>query len=127
MWVRRSEYAALRAQVERLAAERDEAVAEVTACRSTTVDTCRKYTDTADALVRARLARLSEGMAYEGRITRLVRACARYRTELAKERRRAARLQGRLDDAVGLTSPALDAGAAWQQRRQDKTRTAVTQ
>ncbi|MET9465838.1 hypothetical protein ABZY44_13725 [Streptomyces sp. NPDC006544] len=36
--------------------------------------------------------------------------------------RHAARLQERLDHAVGLDSPALDAGARWQERRHDKVK-----
>ena len=125
MFIRRSTYDAMAARIERLAAERDEARAEITACRSTTVNTCQRYTDAEDALVRARLARLSEAAAFRRRVVRLIRACARYRQELAKRDRRIARLQGRLDDATGLLSPALDEGARWQQRREDKTRTAV--
>lgn len=39
----------------------------------------------------------------------------------AAETRRADRLQARLDDALGLTTAAVEAGAEWQQRRHDKT------
>jgi hypothetical protein len=108
------------ARIVRLADERDEARAELGACRSTTADACRRYADADSAISRARFARLRDAAQYRRRITRLVRACARYRVELAKERRRAARLQGRLDDATGLLSPALDLGAQWQERRHDK-------
>lgn len=37
--------------------------------------------------------------------------------------RDADRLQARLDDALGLTSPAVEAGANWQKHRQDLTDT----
>lgn len=37
------------------------------------------------------------------------------------ETRRADRLQARLDDACGITTPAVDAGSMWQQTRTDKT------
>ncbi|WP_097866534.1 hypothetical protein [Streptomyces sp. rh34] len=43
------------------------------------------------------------------------------RAQLAAETRRADRLQDRLDDACGITTPAVDAGAMWQQNRTDKT------
>ncbi|MGA5424565.1 hypothetical protein [Streptomyces lavendulocolor] len=125
MFIRRSTYEAMAAEVERLAAERDQALAENAACRSTTVDTCRRYADADSALTRARFARLKDAALYRRRITRLVRACGRYRAEMARLERSVTRLQARLDDATGLLSPAVDAGAAWQQRRQDKDRTAV--
>ena len=35
------------------------------------------------------------------------------------EKKRADRLQGRLDDAVGLTDPRVEDGRNWQQNRQD--------
>ncbi|MFD5975527.1 hypothetical protein [Streptomyces bacillaris] len=45
--------------------------------------------------------------------------------ELAAAERRVARLQAAYDNAVGLDAPALDHGAAWQSRREDKPRKAV--
>lgn len=42
------------------------------------------------------------------------------RALLAAETRRADRLQARLDDTCGITTPAVDAGATWQQNRTDK-------
>jgi hypothetical protein len=72
------------------------------------------------------------GPAVERRL-RLVRACARYRAELnkqqasheaalARQQRRADQLQARLDEALGLNSDQVMAGARWQQRRPDKPR-----
>ncbi|TGZ14688.1 hypothetical protein DV517_61710 [Streptomyces sp. S816] len=54
------------------------------------------------------------------RLTRAVRACARYRAALTVETRRADRLQARLDDALGLNAHAVVAGAMWRDRRTDK-------
>lgn len=54
------------------------------------------------------------------RLDRALRACARYRQTETKLARRIAELQARHDHAVGLDSPALDAGALWQDRRHDK-------
>ncbi|MER6235908.1 hypothetical protein ABT185_07505 [Streptomyces clavifer] len=46
---------------------------------------------------------------------------AAVRLQLTAETRRADRLQARLDDACGITTPAVEAGAMWQQNRTDKT------
>lgn len=54
------------------------------------------------------------------RLTRALRACARYRAALTAETRRADRLQQRLDDALGLNTHAITTGATWQNRRTDK-------
>lgn len=61
----------------------------------------------------------------QARLHRALRACARYRDNEAKLARHAARLQERLDHAVGLDSPALDEGALWQDRRHDKVKGVV--
>ncbi|WP_328902323.1 hypothetical protein OHR86_22550 [Streptomyces sp. NBC_00441] len=54
------------------------------------------------------------------RLTRALRACARYRAENARMRRQVAQLHAAYDNAVGLDSPALDMGVHWQQRRSDR-------
>ncbi|MEW2351483.1 hypothetical protein AB0904_27920 [Streptomyces sp. NPDC006684] len=41
-------------------------------------------------------------------------------TDAARLRRDLARLQARYDDAVGITSPAVEMGEHWQTRRTDK-------
>ncbi|MFJ6319675.1 hypothetical protein ACIQJW_26695 [Streptomyces californicus] len=46
--------------------------------------------------------------------------------DLAAAERQVARLQAQYDNAVGLDAPALDHGATWQSRREDKPRTAVS-
>lgn len=48
------------------------------------------------------------------RLTRALRACARYRTALAAEQRRADQLQRRLDDAVGLMPRGIQDSSRWQ-------------
>lgn len=45
-------------------------------------------------------------------------------TERNAEQKRANRLQQRLDDALGLNTPAMADGARWQERRQDKPKEA---
>lgn len=54
------------------------------------------------------------------RLERLIRACARYRTENGRLTRQVVTLQTRLDNAVGLDAPSLDLGSKWQERRADK-------
>ncbi|MFJ4837129.1 hypothetical protein [Streptomyces sp. NPDC088746] len=65
-------------------------------------------------------APLRDALTYTGRIARLAHAVARLRQDLAAETRRADRLQARLDDACGITTPAVEAGSMWQHRRSDK-------
>ncbi|MFD0358407.1 hypothetical protein ACFVHW_32445 [Streptomyces sp. NPDC127110] len=85
----------------------------------------------AEAYVAARRAEHRKAAPAAARRARLVQACARYRAELAeqqalhdaalaKEQRRSAQLQARLDDALGLNSEDVLAGARWQQRRHDR-------
>ena len=46
-------------------------------------------------------------------------AATHWRAEARREKKRADRLQARLDDAVGLTDPRVENGRNWQQNRQD--------
>ncbi|MFI1728231.1 hypothetical protein ACH40E_03120 [Streptomyces acidicola] len=61
----------------------------------------------------------------ERRVARLRRAGARVLAAWAAEKRRADRLQARLDDACGLNHPAVEEGRAWQERRHDGGRKQV--
>ncbi|WP_225825661.1 hypothetical protein [Streptomyces naphthomycinicus] len=61
-------------------------------------------------------------LAVARRLTRALRACARYRKALAAEQRRADQLQRRLDDDLGLNTPAIAVGETWQDRREQKMR-----
>ncbi|GGW15848.1 hypothetical protein GCM10018980_51250 [Streptomyces capoamus] len=61
-------------------------------------------------------------LAVARRLTRALRACARYRKALAAEQRRADQLQRRLDNAVGLNITAVAHGETWQERREQKMR-----
>lgn len=60
------------------------------------------------------------------RLRRAVRALARYRADLAAAERTARNLQRRLDQLLGLDSPAITAGADWQKRREDKKEGSLT-
>ncbi|MBW5420232.1 hypothetical protein GKQ77_01435 [Streptomyces sp. BG9H] len=113
----------LHARTQRAEAERDAAQKEAAAERAAAIRTAGRntiLTEQIEGLTAAEAAHDAdiEGMA--DRIDRLARACARYRVALAAETRRADQLQARLDDALGLTSPAVEAGASWQERRPDK-------
>ncbi|MFB8101318.1 hypothetical protein ACFC3O_00525 [Streptomyces sp. NPDC056007] len=126
MFVSRRKYDALAADYERVREQRDEAERTVRAMRSTARTAAGQFTAADDTLNRVRLARLADAIRYTGRVERLVRIVARLRTELAAAERRVVRLQAAYDNAVGLDAPALDHGAAWQSRREDKPRTAVS-
>lgn len=120
MFVTRSKYRALAADYERVLEQRDDARRQARAALAATHLAAGQYTDTDAVLDRVRLARLRDAVKYRQRIERLIRTVARYRSALTAETRRADRLQARLDNAVGLDHPAIDAGAQWQTRRTDK-------
>ena len=56
------------------------------------------------------------------RIARLCRAVTKARAEAAEDKRRADHLQARWDDLLGLNTPAIDKGASWQDRREQRMR-----
>lgn len=56
----------------------------------------------------------------EQRLARALRGCVRYLTAYHAEKRRADRLQRRLDDALGLNTAGIELGSGWQDRREDK-------
>lgn len=67
------------------------------------------------------------GSALQQRLARALRACARYRIQvatrdrvIAAQQRQHDVLQRQLDDALGLDTAEIRAGAHWQQRRADK-------
>ncbi|MFI0268611.1 hypothetical protein [Streptomyces luteogriseus] len=77
-----------------------------------------------------RLSRLAEAdpeyaAQLEHRIGRLQKAGKRILAAWWAEKRRADRLQARLDDALGLDDPAVLAGQNWQATRQDGARKVV--
>lgn len=54
------------------------------------------------------------------RLNRALRACARYRIQVAARERMIRTQQKQLDAALGLNEPEITAGANWQKRRVDK-------
>lgn len=120
MFVLRSTHRALQADYQRVLEQRDDARRQARAALAASHLAAGQFTDTDDALGRARLARLRDAVSYRRRIENLVHAVVAYRTALAVQTRRADRLQAAYDHAVGLDAPALDLGAQWQQRRTDK-------
>ncbi|WP_405695205.1 hypothetical protein OHA99_09250 [Streptomyces coelicoflavus] len=113
MFVRRSKHADLQARNERLAHLLSEAHEELAAWKSSATRAAALYDD-ATTVAAEDAGQLKE------RLARALRACARYRTDNTRLQRRERTLQQRLDDAVGLTSPAVDEGTHWQARRTDK-------
>lgn len=122
MFVLRSTHAALRADYVRVLEQRDTFRREAQAARTTTRIAAGQFTNTDDALGRARLARIRDAVRYGARIDRLCRAVAQLRAENAQLRRQVAQLHAAYDHAVGLDNPSLDLGAHWQERRSDKPR-----
>ncbi|MGW1463879.1 hypothetical protein ACWCPT_05925 [Streptomyces sp. NPDC002308] len=106
----------LRARVRFVIDERDDARADARQFLSAVKLTAARNLRLTDKLTAA----LARTVRQQTRIVRLVHTVARLRQEVAAETRRADLLQARLDDAVGITSPAVDAGAMWQQHRTDK-------
>jgi hypothetical protein len=108
-----------RARYEQVIDQRDEARSEAARHVCKIVELCAEI----DAL-REQHQPFQHADGLTSRLHRALRACAGYRADAAQERRRADRLQQRLDDALGLnTSKVLD-GRLWQHTRHDKkTRT----
>ncbi|MFD3641006.1 TCP-1/cpn60 chaperonin family protein [Streptomyces griseus] len=111
----------LTALVERLVDERDTARQDAADYLGAAKRTAERNVHLSERLEAARRpAPLRDALTYTGRIARLAHAVARLRQALATETRRADQLQARLDDACGITKPAVDAGAMWQHRRSDR-------
>ncbi|SCK20373.1 hypothetical protein YUYDRAFT_02125 [Streptomyces sp. ScaeMP-e48] len=119
----RQQLADLRARVESLVEQRDAACKDAAAFLSAAKRTAARNVHLSDQLEAVKTpGLLRDAITYTGRIARLAHAVARLRQALAAETRRADRLQARLDDTWGISSPAVDAGARWQQTRTDKNR-----
>jgi hypothetical protein len=126
MWIvtrRRYEedLAAAKAEANRLRDERDEALTERRAFHAAATTGAEQVIDV--SIVNDRLTRNLARSRRQRVIAR--KAAARILAAWAAEKKRADRLQQRLDDAVGLNDPAVEAGARWQERRHDGGRKAV--
>ncbi|MDT0409905.1 MULTISPECIES: hypothetical protein [Streptomyces] len=112
---------------ERLAAvteQRDAARADAATWKNSSVRTAARFSELHTRAEKATAAHRVEGEhtgSLERRLRRLLIACARYRIELRRTQADFAFLQSRYDDALGLTSPAVEMGEHWQTRRSDKT------
>lgn len=106
MFVLRSAHRALQADYERVLEQRDEARRDARTAAAAGRLAASQFTDTDDALGRARLARIQDAVHYRRRIENLLDVCAQYRKRLTTETRRADRLQAAYDHAVGLDAPA---------------------
>ncbi|APY88216.1 hypothetical protein DCW30_05640 [Streptomyces alfalfae] len=125
MWGKRKRrITELEAHVRQLVDERDEARTASAAHLAAAVRTAGRNTILAERNEQLTATEHSHDADMEiqaDRIERLLKACVRYRAELATAARDIARLQDRLDDCLGLTAPEVEAGAGWQKRRQDLT------
>lgn len=134
--VTRSRYDALDADRERIRGERDQFAKDRDAQRAVARKAARQFTSVDEELVEIRLVndRLTDAnLAVARRLTRALKACARYRaalnktatdwmTECQKHALRADRLQRQLDDSLGLNTAPVVLGATWQDRREPKMR-----
>ncbi|MFH8792254.1 hypothetical protein [Streptomyces sp. NPDC017941] len=97
----RAQQAEVERDTARLAAATAEAAAILTAGRNTIL------TEQIENLTAVDSSHGADIEALRDRVDRLTRACARYRADSARAVRDAARLQARLDDYLGLNSPAV--------------------
>jgi hypothetical protein len=123
------EIAELKADVARLRTQRDTALKNAATWKGVAERASEMFTDT--SLVNDRLT--DANLAVSRRLTRALRACARYRaalnktatewmTECQAHALRADRLQRRLDDSLGLNTAPVVLGETWQDRREQKMR-----
>lgn len=111
-----AETTAIKAVADQLRKERDNALAERRAFRAAATAAAEQVIDVSiinDCLTRDLLVSRRQRV-----IAR--KAAARIAAALAEERKRADRLQQRLDQALGLDSAAVALGSTWQSRRADK-------
>lgn len=111
---------AVKADRERIRGERDQFAEDRDAQRTAAKTAARQFDDAGSVIAcltddldaaRERLAEV-EAAACDT-------AAAQWQAQARREKKRADRLQGRLDDAVGLTDPRVEDGRNWQQNRQD--------
>lgn len=106
----------LKAQVARLVDERDDALRDVASERAARSIIAWNFAIAGAVLAHA----MRRQNALAARLDRAVRACARYRAAIAAQERLIRDQQRQLDDVYGLNSERVNAGAHWQQRREDK-------
>ncbi|MFJ5967938.1 hypothetical protein [Streptomyces sp. NPDC093060] len=125
----RREIAELNAYVDRLRTQRDKALKDAARWKGVAERASEMFTDT--SLVNDRLT--DANLAVARRLTRALKACARYRAALNKTATewmaecqahalRADRLQRQLDDSLGLNTAPVVLGATGQDRREQKMR-----
>lgn len=131
-----AELAAANAEATRLRTERDATVSKLATAvynreqvlrQNAGLDAANRRLEGRNLELGRRLSQLREAdpeyaAHLEQRVTRLRRVGVRILAAYAAEKKRADRLQARLDDACGLDHPAVAEGAAWQARRHDKPR-----
>lgn len=131
-----AELAAVKAEADRLRDERDATVSKLATAVYNREQVLRQNAeqDATNRRSHGRILELSRRLSavreadpeyaasLERRVARLRLVGVRILAAYAAEKKRADRLQTRLDDACGLDHPAVVEGAAWQARRHDKPR-----
>lgn len=118
MFVTRSRYDALYRRYVEVVEERDEAREDARSASDSVIQLAARAGRDAAPTARALLGQVQASRRIARRLMRALRACARYRAEAAVLRRQLATVA--YDNAVELDRPALDLGAGWQQRREDR-------
>jgi len=125
MFVLASKHRDLHARYQHALTQLTTARAELANWKGSAIRTAGRNTVLAERLDIARGAVLVDNEyvgQLEARLGRVLRACVRYRASIRRLERDNARLQARLDDGLGLNTPAMDEGARWQERRADLPR-----
>lgn len=123
MFVRRSTYDDLKARYEHATEQLGEAREELADWKGSAIRVAGRNTELSRRLDASRDVAFIDAEysgELEGRLSRALRACARYLAAYHAEKRRADRLQRRLDDALGLNTAGIELGSGWQDRREDK-------
>jgi hypothetical protein len=117
MFVLRSKHRDLQARHERLVRLLATTREQLADWKGSAIRTAGRNTALSERLEVARGAVLADNEyvgQLETRLFRLLRACVRYRATVWRLERDNARLQRRLDDAVGLTSSGIADSSSWQ-------------
>ncbi|MEV0114638.1 hypothetical protein AB0H77_15500 [Streptomyces sp. NPDC050844] len=130
MWRKKSRrIAELEDRVRQLVDERDDARTASAVNLAAAVRTAGRNTALAERIEQLATTEASHDAdlgVQADRIERLLRGCIRYRADLSTSERDNRRLQGLLDDALGLSHPVITAGVDWQKRRPDKKEGSLT-
>lgn len=122
MFVTRARYNALHARYVDVVEQRDDAVRSARESGDSVIQLAASAARAGQDAARARalVGQVRASGRLARRLARALRGCARYRAEAVALRRQLAAARAAYDHSVGLDAPALDEGAHWQRRREDR-------